>query len=277
MARQSMGRAIVNLLEMRKDEKICAVVAVREFDERFLVTATRKGQIKKTALAAYNNPRKGGIQATGLDEGDVVIGVAITNGKDEIVLGTSNGKAIRFPEGDVRPMGRTAAGVRGINLREGDEVVEMAIVDPMASLLTVCENGYGKRTSFEEYRVQGRGGYGIINIKANQRNGKVVGMKSIRENDELMLITLGGMVVRTGLNELRMIGRATQGVRVIALKEGDKLTAVARVVTDDSNQGDLPIPPAPAQGELNLPAAEGQGEEKDAEEAPGEPPDEGGK
>ena len=143
-----------------------------------------------------------------------------------------------------------SAGVRGINLREGDEVVEMAIVDPMASLLTVCENGYGKRTSFEEYRVQGRGGYGIINIKANQRNGKVVGMKSIRENDELMLITLGGMIVRTGVNELRMIGRATQGVRVIALKEGDKLTAVARVVTDDSNQGDLPIPPAPAQGEL---------------------------
>ncbi|HUS47039.1 MAG TPA: DNA gyrase subunit A, partial [Phycisphaerae bacterium] len=161
MARQSKGRAIVNLLEMRPDEKICAVVAVREFNDRFLVTATRKGQIKKTPLEAYSNPRRGGIAATGLDEGDEVVGVAITHGSDEIVLGTANGKAIRFKETDVRPMGRTAAGVRGVNLRKGDQVVDMAIVDPMATLVTVCENGYGKRTSFEEYRIQGRGGYGV--------------------------------------------------------------------------------------------------------------------
>jgi DNA gyrase subunit A len=266
MARTSKGRAIVNLLDMQKDEKICAVVAVREFDERFLVTATRLGQIKKTALAAYANPRKGGIQATGLDEGDGVIGVAVTNGKDEIVLGTANGQAIRFPEADVRPMGRTAAGVRGISLREGDEVVEMAIVDTMASLLTVCENGYGKRTSFEEYRVQGRGGTGIINIRTTDRNGKVVGMKSIRENDELMLITLNGMIVRTGLNELRMIGRATQGVRIIALKDGDRLVSVARVITEESNQGDLSLPPAPAQGELPLPTGEADAEPDEGEE-----------
>jgi DNA gyrase subunit A len=151
----------------------------------------------------------------------------------------------------------------------------MALVDPMASLLTVCENGHGKRTSFDEYRVQSRGGLGIINIRTTGRNGKVVGMKSMRQSDELMLITLGGMIVRTGVSELRMIGRATQGVRIIALKEDDKLTAVARVVTDDSNQGDLTLPAPPAQGELRLPTTPGEGEEKEAGE-PAEVPDTGG-
>ncbi|MBI5726137.1 MAG: DNA gyrase subunit A [Planctomycetes bacterium] len=242
MARQSMGRAIINLLEIKQDEKICAVVAVRDFTpDKFLVTATKRGQIKKTSLDAYSNVRKGGIQATGLDEGDEVVGVAITRGSDEIILGTNDGQAIRFNETDVRPMGRTAGGVRGINLREGDRVVDMAILDPMATLLTVCENGYGKRTSFDEYRIQSRGGFGIINIKTSERNGKVVGMKSIRDADELMLITLGGMIVRTGINELRTIGRATQGVRLIALKPEDKLVAVARVVSEDSQQGQLPL------------------------------------
>ena len=233
MARQSRGRAIVNLLQMDPKDRFCAVVAVRDFDERYLVTATRKGQIKKTPLAAYANPRRGGIQATGLDEGDVVIGAAITRGSDEIVLGTARGQSIRFQETDVRAMGRTAAGVRGIHLREGDDVVDMAVLDPMATLLTACENGYGKRTSFDEYRLQSRGGYGIINIKSTARNGKVVAMKSIRDADELMLITFHGMIVRTGLNELRTIGRATQGVRLISLKEGDRLVAVARVVAED--------------------------------------------
>ena len=253
MARQSKGRAIVNLLEMQPKEKICAVVSVRDFDhQRFLVTATRKGQIKKTSLEAYGNPRKGGIQATGLDEGDEVIGVAITRGGDEIILGTANGQAIRFPETDVRAMGRTAGGVRGVNLREGDEVVAMAIMDPMATLLTVCENGYGKRTSFDEYRVQSRGGFGIINIRATDRNGKVVGMKSIRESDELMMISQQGMIIRTGVAEMRTIGRATQGVRVIALKSGDKLVAVARVVAEDAEQGSLPLEPPEKEPPLPL-------------------------
>ena len=152
-------------------------------------------------------------------------------------------------------MGRTAAGVRGINLRESDDVVEMALVDPMSTLLTVCENGYGKRTNFEEYRLQSRGGFGIINIKTSDRNGKVVGMKAIRESDELMLITLNGMIVRTGVNELRTIGRATQGVRVIGLKPGDKLVAVARVVADDSTQGELPLSPPDAAPMLPLKTA----------------------
>ena len=253
MSRQSKGRAIVNLLEMQTDEKICAVVAVRDFEDRFLVTATKRGQIKKTPLDAYSNPRRGGIQATGLDEGDIVIGVAITRGDDEIVLGTANGQAIRFKETDVRPMGRTAAGVRGIALREGDDVVDMAVLDPMATLLTVCEHGHGKRTGFDEYRLQTRGGYGVINIRTNERNGKVVAMKSMRDADELMLITHQGMIVRTGMEQMRTIGRATQGVKVIGLKPSDKLVGVARVVAEDAEQGQLPLEEEPIDPQGTLP------------------------
>ena len=260
MARQSKGRAIVNLLQMKQGEMICLVVAVREFDDRFLVTATRNGQIKKTALKAYANPRRGGIQATGLAAGDTVIGVGVTHGNDQIVLATRNGQAIRFKETDVRPMGRTAAGVRGINLRAGDEVVAMAVVDTTATLLTVCENGHGKRTSFQEYRTQSRGGYGVINIRTTERNGKVVAMKSIRDTDELMLITDGGMIVRTGVSELRTIGRATQGVRVMALKPGHLLVAVACVVTDNGPQVQLPYQPD------QVTSPEGQGSEQEPDE-----------
>jgi len=256
LARTSRGRAIVNLLQMRRDQRICAVINVREFDDRYLVTATRKGRIKKTALKAYSNPRRGGIQATGLGAGDGVIGVALTRGPDEIVLATSGGQAIRFRETDVRAMGRTAAGVRGIKLRGSDEVVGMAVVDPMATLLTVCENGHGKRTSFDEYRLQGRGGSGIINIRTSERNGKVVAMKSMRDADELMLITQNGKIVRTGLNEMRIIGRATQGVRVIGLKPGDKLVSVASVVADDNTQGTLRIQPGEGGAATDGPDAE---------------------
>jgi DNA gyrase subunit A len=226
---------------MEREEGICAILPVRDFDDRYLVTATKLGQIKKTELQAYSNPRRGGIQATGLQDGDVMIGVALTRGNDEIVLATKNGQAIRFAETEVRPMGRTAAGVHGIKLRKGDEVVDMVVLDEMATLLTVCENGYGKRTSFDEYRAQGRGGSGIINIRATQRYGSVVAMKAMRDADELMLITQGGKIVRIGLADMRVIGRATQGVRMIALREGDKLVSVARVVSDDNTQGELDL------------------------------------
>ncbi len=235
MARQSRGRAIVNLLQMQRGESICTVLSVREFDERYLVTATRKGQIKKTPLAAYGNPRRGGIQATGLVGSDTVIGAAITRGDQEIVLATRAGKAIRFKETDVRAMGRTAGGVRGIHLAAGDEVVAMAVVDPTATLLTVCEHGYGKRTRFDEYRVQARGGSGIINIRTTGRNGKVVAVLSVRDSDELMIMTERGMVVRIGLGQVRTIGRATQGVRLIGLNQEDRVVAVARVVANGQN------------------------------------------
>ncbi|MCK5113356.1 MAG: DNA gyrase subunit A [Phycisphaerae bacterium] len=252
MARTSKGRAIVNLLQMDKEERIRAVVAVRDFDDRFLVTTTRNGQIKKTALTAYANVRKGGILATGIREDDCLIGVAITTGDDEIVLGTCNGQAIRFNETNARAMGRTATGVRGINLKGDDKVVDMIIVDQHATLLTVCENGFGKRTNFEEYRIQSRGGSGIINIRATDRNGKVVGMKSVRDSDEMMMITQNGKVVRTGINEMRVIGRATQGVRVITLKPGDKLVSIAKVVSEDNSQQELPLEPPDAQQPLPL-------------------------
>jgi DNA gyrase subunit A len=242
MARQSKGRAIVNLLKFDKAEKICAVMAVREFDDRYLFSATRKGQIKKTALEAYSRPRKGGIQAMGLGAGDQVIGVSITRGDDEIVLGTRNGQAIRFKEEDVRVMGRTAAGVKGIKLRQDDEVVDMIIVDKMATLLTVCSNGYGKRTDFDQYRLQTRGGMGIINIRANERNGSVVGLKSVRNIDEMMLISHKGKIIRAAISSLRTIGRATQGVRVISLKKGDTLVAIASVaIEEEDKQSQLPL------------------------------------
>ena len=266
MSRTSKGRAIVNLLQMEKDEKIRAVVAVREFDDRYLVFATRNGQIKKTELKAYSNVRKGGLNAIGIKEGDQLIGVGITTGENHIMLGTKNGKSIRFEETDARPMGRTAAGVRGINLKSDDEVVDMLIVDESASLLTVCENGFGKRTSFDEYRIQGRGGSGIINIKSSERNGKVVALKAVTDEDELMLITLNGQIVRTGMDNLRVIGRATQGVKIITLKSNDKLVSVAKVAKEQESESEESVDAQQAPAE-NAPQ-EAPANEQPAEENP---------
>lgn len=237
MSRQSRGRAIVNVLSLQKDERICAVIAVRKFDDRYLVIGTKKGKVKKTILSAYGNPRKGGIQAIGLEKGDTVIGAAITHGNDEIVLCTRDGMAIRFKESDVRPMGRTASGVRGVHLRQNDEVVGMTVVVPSATLLTVCEHGYGKRTNFEQYRSQSRGGTGVINIRTAGRNGKVVAVKSVSDGDEMVIITEKGMVVRIGVSDIRSIGRATQGVRLIGLDHGDRVVGLAKVASDDSPDG----------------------------------------
>jgi DNA gyrase subunit A len=236
LSRQSKGRAIVNLLSMRPGETVANFVAVREFDEkRQLVFATALGTTKKTPLAAFSRPKKGGIIAINLEKGDKLIDVAISGGHDEIVLGTRDGMSIRFKETDVRSMGRDTTGVRGIDLRKGDAVVGMSLVDPNATLLTVCENGHGKRTEFGEYRTQSRGGIGLINIKTSDRNGKVVAMMTVRDGDELMLITHQGQIMRIGVDaeSIRPIGRATQGVRVIRLNEGDKLTAVARVAAEE--------------------------------------------
>jgi len=233
MSRQSKGRNIVNLLNLSPDEKIMSIINVREFDDkRQLVTATKNGIVKKTALSAYSNPRSSGLIALKLEENDDLIGAAITSGDDEIILGTRDGMAIRFHESDVRSMGRYSVGVRGIKLRDGDEVVDMVVVEKGAFLLTVCERGYGKRTDLDDYRVQSRGGLGLINIKTTERNGRVVALKAVHDDDELMMITANGMIVRTGLEEVRAIGRNTAGVRMISLKEGDKLVAVARLMTD---------------------------------------------
>ena len=243
MSRQSKGRNIVNLLNLPPNEKVMSIINVREFDEQhYLITATKNGVVKKTVLSAYGNPRSSGLIALKLDDNDGLIGAAITGGQDEIILGTCDGMAIRFNESDVRPMGRVSVGVRGIKLRDEDEVVDMVVVEPNASLLTVCERGYGKRTALEDYRVQSRGGIGLINIKTTDRNGKVVALKAVHDDDELMMITANGMIVRTGLEEVRAIGRNTAGVRMISLKEGDKLVAVARLMVEAMDQDSSSAP-----------------------------------
>lgn len=236
LSRQSKGRSIVNLVEMSKDEKIAEILPVRDFDERMLVLATQRGCVKKTQLKAFGNVRKAGINAISLDEGDNVIGARITNGDNEIILGTREGKAIRFSEGDVRPMGRVARGVRGIKLRADDLVVDMVVAQLGSSLLTVCEKGFGKRTALNDYRPQRRGGSGMINIKTTDRNGMVVALKAVSDTDDMMLISANGIIMRTGLNQLRDIGRNTQGVKLIRIDQGDKLVAVARVAKEENSQ-----------------------------------------
>ena len=236
MSRTSKGRSIVNLLKLQPEEKVTSILPLHEISERFVVMATRQGVIKKTPLGAFANLRSTGIIAIGLDADDALIRVEITSGSDELILTTRDGMSIRFPEEDVRAMGRTARGVKAIRLREDDEIVDMAVADPQGTLLTVCENGYGKRTEMEEYRTQSRGGIGIINIKASERNGRVVAAKTVRDEDELMMITANGIVIRLDLKDIRAIGRNTQGVRLIRVDEGDKLVAVARVVPEDDNE-----------------------------------------
>ncbi|MFA5865754.1 MAG: DNA gyrase subunit A [Phycisphaerae bacterium] len=235
MSRTSKGRAMINLLKLSADEKITSVLAVKEFADRFIIMATKAGVIKKTAIDAFSHPRAGGIIGISLDPNDTLIGVQLTTGDNDIVLATSDGMSIRFHEQDVRAMGRSARGVKGINLRKGDTVVDMAILDPTGDILTVCEFGYGKRTPVEEYRKQSRGGIGVINIKTSDRNGRVVAVKTVRDEDELMLISMKGIVIRFPLKGIRPIGRNTQGVRMIKLDEGDTLVAVARVVPDEEN------------------------------------------
>jgi len=234
MGRTSKGRALINLLEFKEGENVSSLIPARDFDERQLVMATSHGIIKKTVLSAYGNPKKGGIIAINLDDGDKLIGVKLTNGKQDIILGTEQGKAMRFSEENVRTMGRVTHGVKGIKLKENDKVRDMVIVDENSSLLTVCENGFGKRTDFSEYPAHHRGGQGVINIKTTERNGQVVALIDVRDTDELIMITAKGMVIRTPINTIRAIGRNTQGVKLFAVEEGDKLVSVARVVPEET-------------------------------------------
>ncbi len=227
------GKAIVNLVQFEEGEKIAALLAVKELPEeeghQFVVMGTRKGTIKKTDLSAFSNPRPSGIIAMGVEDGDAVIAVELSDGKEQVFLGTRDGMAIRFEETDVRPMGRTAYGVRGISLRDDDEVVAMEVVRQGGTLLTVAQNGYGKRTELEEYRLQSRGGVGIINIQTSDRNGKVVGIAYVYDDDEVLLISQQGMILRMRAGDVRSIGRATQGVRLIEMEEGDAVVAIAKL------------------------------------------------
>jgi DNA gyrase subunit A len=235
------GKAIANLVSMEEGERIAALVAVKEFEEdKFIVMGTRRGVVKKTELSSFSNPRAGGIIAMGVEEGDAVIAAQISDGSGEVFIGTRDGMSIRFKETDVRPMGRTAFGVRGISLRESDAVVAMEVLRPGGTILSVTEQGYGKRTELEEYRIQTRGGIGIINIQTSDRNGKVVGIAHVTDEDELMLITQQGKILRMAAKGIRTIGRSTQGVRLIDIEGDDRAVSIARLAEkdeDDSTQG----------------------------------------
>ena len=228
------GKAIANLVSMEEGERIAALLAVKEFEvDKFIVMGTRSGVIKKTELSAFSNPRAGGIIAMGVEEGDAVIAANVSDGKGEIFIGTRDGMSIRFPEADVRSMGRSAYGVRGISLREGDAVVAMEVLHAGGTMLSVTERGYGKRTELEEYRVQSRGGIGIINIQTSDRNGKVIGIAQVSDDDELMLITQQGKILRMASKGIRTIGRATQGVRLIDIEGDDRAVSIARLAEKD--------------------------------------------
>ena len=277
MSRTSQGRAIANLLEFQPGEKIANVLAVEDFgkEEHFLMFATKNGTVKKTALGAYANIRQNGIIAIGLEDHDELIGVEITSGKDHVILGTRSGLAVRFEETDVRAMGRPASGVTGARFkREGDEVVSLIVVPGGGNegwqLLTACMAGYGKRTPLEEYPVKGRGTRGVINIDANDRNGEVVGMKLVSSEDELMLITEKGILMRTRVNEVRETGRNAAGVRLIKIDDGDRLVAIAKLDAEaekpvTAEDGQAPPVDATAAGDAATPdpappSADGQPE-----------------
>ena len=260
--RAARGKAIINLLELKGDEQIAAMVTVRDFPEnRYLVMATARGIVKKTRLAEFSNPRRDGIIAIRIEDGDRLIGVKLTDGQSDIMLATRDGMSLRFSETELRDQGRATIGVRGIRLEKDDVVETLEIVDEKASFFICTENGYGKRTSFEEYRDQHRGGKGIMAIRASDRNGKVVGAHAVMENDALMLITTKGQTIKIKVSDIRVISRVTQGVRLIDLEDGDLLVSATTVEPDEDE------PPRNGNGAA--------AEEKEGEEKAGENPEPG--
>jgi DNA gyrase subunit A len=241
LGRAARGRSLSNVLQLAENERVQATLPVRSFegaDGEYVILGTRKGVVKKTQLSAYSNPRRGGIIAINLSDDDELIAAIRTNGGQEVLIASKNGKSIRFPEDQVRPMGRTAAGVRGMGLGVGDEVVGMEILSPGATILTVTEKGYGKRTPLDEYRLQKRGGQGVITIRTTTRNGKVMRAVQVVDDDEVMLITDGGKVLRCPVSGISTMGRATQGVRVMDLKTGESLVSMARLAESDVSDGE---------------------------------------
>ena len=242
--RAAKGKALVNLLQLRDGERVQALLPVRSFEDvgdDHVILCTRRGVIKKTRLDAYSNPRRVGIIALNLEDGDEVISACRTNGTQEVLIATRKGKSVRFPETDARAMGRTATGVRGVSLETDDAVVGMEILAPEATILTVTEKGYGKRTPLADYRLQRRGGQGVITIRTTARNGDVVGVAQVIDDDEVMMITNAGKVLRCRVSGISTMGRATQGVRLMGLGEGEHLVSIARLAEQDvgdANSGD---------------------------------------
>ncbi|HYF44632.1 MAG TPA: DNA gyrase C-terminal beta-propeller domain-containing protein, partial [Acidimicrobiales bacterium] len=274
--RISRGKPVVNLINIDPDDKIAALVPVREFShDRYLIFATRNGTVKKTVLSAYGNPRKVGLNAINVLEGDVLIDVQLSDGACQVVLATHDGMAIRFPEQHVREMGRATTGVRGITLEEGDYVVGMVVVKAANHILVVTEQGLGKRTDVEAYRLQRRGGKGVINVKMTERTGHVVAIKDVHPGDELVLITRHGIVNRQPVDGIRVIGRNTQGVKLVNLGEGDCVMDVARVVGEDEEPKPIAGDGGEVQEMVDSSALEqelGIEDEADAGEAEAAPP-----
>ena len=228
--RITRGKAIVNLLNLSPEEKATTILSLKDFAKgKFITFVTKRGTIKKTSLEAYSNPRSGGIIAIHLDDEDELISTKLTDGKQFLFIGTKMGKAIHFPENQIREMGRTARGIRGIKISKEDEVVGVEVVAPHTQILTVTANGYGKRTQASEYRTQNRGGSGIFTVKRTQRTGDVIGIKIVADEDDLMLISNKGKIIRLQAMDIPVQGRSTQGVRLITLEEGERVVAVARL------------------------------------------------
>jgi DNA gyrase subunit A len=240
MGRMSRGRSVMNLLPLKLEEKITSFIPVPDFEQGDLLMVTSNGTVKRTALSAFRHPKRSGIIAIGLEEGDRLIGVRHIFPEHQVLLATRQGMAVRFPEKTVRSMGRTAHGVRGIRLKKDDAVIGVILATEETAVLTVCERGYGKRTAVSEYRLTNRGGKGVINIKTTARNGQVVGVVEAQDDDEIMMMTLRGMVIRCPASNVRQIGRATQGVRVFSLDEEDHVVSIARVAKEDLESGDEP-------------------------------------
>jgi DNA gyrase subunit A len=275
-SRTSRGKPIVNLVQMEEDERINAILPVKEFrEDRYVFFATEQGVVKKTSLADYSRPRPSGIIAVDLDEGDRLVGVAVTDGKHDVMLFSDEGKAVRFDENDVRPMGRGARGVRGMNLTKGGKVIALLVAENESQgVLTATENGYGKRTPIAEYTRHGRGTQGMIAIQTSERNGKVVAATLVSTEDEIMLITSGGVLIRTRVNEIREMSRSTQGVTLINLSEGEKLSGLQCIFDRDEENGEngngnhqgeesasQGQGPAGEEGGASAPGAEGEGGE----------------
>jgi DNA gyrase subunit A len=232
--RAARGKPVVNCIAIRQDETVASVVAVREFSEdKWLMFATRLGTVKKTILSAYGNVRSNGINAINIEDGDELIDVQITDQTSDVVLATQDGMSIRFHQSDVREMGRATTGVKGIELEKGDAVIGMVVVRRDATLLVVSEKGYGKRSELSDYRVQHRGGKGIITLKKTDKTGSIVALKEVQPEDELMMITRNGVIIRSPVEGIRVIGRNSQGVRVMNLDDGVLVVDVARVVKED--------------------------------------------
>jgi DNA gyrase subunit A len=266
--RESRGKALINFLDLREDEKVLHMLAYRDEDvdeDHFVVLASRQGYIKRTSLTEFANIRSSGLIAANVAEGDAIIGATFTDGTRHLLMASKNGMAIRFDENEVRPMGRTARGVKGMSLRDNDEVVSLIVLAPDSenALLTMCEKGYGKRTAATEYRSQSRAGLGLITIKVTDRNGPVVGMLVVAPDDQIMVVTDGGKVIRTTVEGVSELGRNTQGVRIIRLREDESVASLERIVADeDAEEGEAQDP---SENAATDPNAEPEDEASDDE------------